>query len=102
MEVKPTRGLRVKIGATREAIFGEESVEIKKSAPISGENDLGVLTGRTLVGYCEVEMASLDGKVHWYPIEQMIAENGDELKEEEIPIPVEGSEGSDGEDEEDE
>ncbi len=91
MEVKPTRGLKVKINANREAVFGEEGVEIKKSSPLNGSNDLGVLTGRTLVGYCEVEMASLDGRKHWYPIEQMLAENGDSLKEEEIPIPVEDS-----------
>ncbi len=97
MEVKPTRGLKVKIEATREAVFGEEGVEIKKGPPLNGNNDLGVLTGRTLVGYCEVEMASLDGRKHWYPIEEMLAENGDSLKEEEIPIPVE-----DSDDEEDE
>jgi hypothetical protein len=41
-------------------------------------------------------MPSLDGKNHWYPIDQMIAENGDALKEEEIPIPIEES--ADGED----
>lgn len=98
MEVKPTRGLKVKIEATREAVFGEEGVEIKKSPPLNGNNDLGVLTGRTLVGYCEVEMASLDGRKHWYPIEQTLAENGDRLKEEEIPIPQE--EGADEDEEE--
>jgi hypothetical protein len=59
-----------------------------------------LLTGRTLVGYCEVEMSALDGKRHWYPIDQILAENGDTLKEEEIPIPMEESVDGGEEDEE--
>src|SRR5438132_11178793 len=96
MEVKPTQGIKVKVNATREALFGEEGVEIKKIASPQERNNLGVLTGRTLVGYCEVEMAALDGQKHWYPIDQMLAENGDILKEEDIPIPMD--EGADGDD----
>ena len=104
MEVKPTKGLKVKVSATREALFGEEGVEIKKAHSAQDKSNLGVLTGRTLVGYCEVEMSSLDGKNHWYPIDQMIVENGDTLKEEEIPIPIQesGDGEDDGEGEEDE
>ena len=91
MEVKPTKGLKVSIDATREALFGEEGVEIRKISLVKGKSNLGSLSGRTLVGYCEVEMATLDGKKHWYPIDQIVAENGDTLKEEEIPIPMEES-----------
>ncbi len=87
MDIKPTEGLRVKVNATREAVFGEEGVEIKKIAALDASS-LGVLTGRTLVGFCEVEMASLDGKKHWYPMQQVQTENGDAIKEEEIPIEV--------------
>jgi len=88
MDIKPTKGLRVKVNATREAVFGEEGVEIKKIAAFDASSSLGVLTGRTLVGFCEVEMASLDGKKHWYPMQQVQTENGDAIKEEEIPIEV--------------
>jgi len=59
-------------------------------------------TGRTLVGYCEVEMAALDGQKHWYPIDQMRAENGDTLKEEELPIPVDEGPDDSGEEESEE
>jgi hypothetical protein len=103
MEVKPTKGLKVNVNATREALFGEEGIEIKKLNSSYDKSNPGVLTGRTLVGYCEVEMSSLDGRNHWYPIDQMVAENGDTLKEEEIPIPEEESvEGGDDEAEDDE
>jgi hypothetical protein len=96
MEVKPIQGLKVMVNATREALFGEEGVEIKKLPSPQEKNSPGVLTGRTLVGYCEVEMSALDGQKHWYPIDQMAAENGDTLKEEELPIPVdEGAVGDD-------
>ena len=99
MEVKPTKGLKVSVDATREALFEEEGVDIKRISPFKGKSSLGVLTGRTLVGYCEVEMSDLDGKKHWYPIDQILAENGDALKEEEILIPT--GENSDGEADED-
>src|SRR5690242_11865392 len=102
MEVKPTQGIKVKVNATREALFGEEGVEIKKIAPPQETHNLGVLTGRTLVGYCEVEMAALDGQKHWYPIDQMRAENGDTLKEEELPIPVDEGADDSGEEESEE
>ena len=28
------------------------------------------MTGRTLVGYAEVEMETMDGGKHWYPVDQ--------------------------------
>jgi hypothetical protein len=85
MDVKPSKGLKVKISATREAVFGEEGVEVKK---ISGKTSGGTLTGRTLVGYAEAEMKDLDGKNHWYPVDQMITEAGEKVVEEEIVIEV--------------
>jgi hypothetical protein len=86
MNVKPSRGLRARVNATKEAVFGEEGVEIKKMQPQTADNGIGILTGRTLAGYCEVEMPTLDGKKHWYPIDQLMSENGDKIVEEEIEI----------------
>ena len=103
MDVKPAKGVRVKVGATKEAVFGEEGVEIKKIAAPDVNSSGGVLTGRTLVGFCEVEMASLDGKKHWYPMQQVLGENGEVIKEEEIPIELpsdDSEEGEEGEEEE--
>jgi hypothetical protein len=85
MDVKPSKGLKVKVSASREAIFGEEGVEVKK---VAGKTNSGVLTGRTLVGYAEAEMKDLDGKNHWYPVDQMVTEDGDKVVEEEIAIEV--------------
>jgi hypothetical protein len=99
MDVKPTKGLKVKVSASREAVFGEEGVEVKKVSTL-GSASMGTLTGRTLVGYAEVEMGGLDGKSHWYPVDQMATENGDKVVEEEIVIDVpEDSEDGDEEEE---
>jgi len=86
MDVKPTQGLRVNVKATREAVFGEEGVEVKSIMDPAAGGAAGVLTGRTLVGFAEVEMGVLDGKKHWYPVDQLTTEKGDKLVEEEIPI----------------
>ena len=86
MDVKPSKGLKVKINASREAVFGEEGVEVKKVSPAKAPT--GTLTGRTLVGYAEVEVAGLDEKSHWYPVDEMVTENGEKVVEEEIAIEV--------------
>jgi hypothetical protein len=88
MDVKPSKGLKVKVNAAREAVFGEDGVEVKKIASPSGKEAAGTLTGRTLVGYAEVEMTELDGKGHWYPLDQMLTEKGEKVVEEEIAIEV--------------
>ncbi len=86
MDVKPSKGLRVRVNAQREAVFGDESVTVSRvSLPNDGSRQ-GILTGTTLAGYCEVEMPSLDGKRHWYPIGELAGENGEQLIEEEISI----------------
>ncbi len=85
MELKPSKGLRVHVSAQREAIFGDESVSVQKVSLSEGASD-GVMTGRTLVGFCEVEMQRLDGRNHWYPIDDLAGENGERIVEEEIPI----------------
>jgi hypothetical protein len=85
MELKPSKGLRVIVNAHREAIFGDESVSVQ-SVNISNGANLGVLTGRTLIGFCEVEMQKLDGRNHWYPIDDLTGNNGEKIVEEEIPI----------------
>ncbi len=97
MDVKPSKGLKVKINASREAVFGEEGVEVKKVS-LTGSVPMGTLTGRTLVGFAEVEVAELDGKSHWYPVDQIVTENGERVVEEEIAIEV--PEDSEEEDEE--
>jgi len=86
MEVRPTQGVKVICNPTREAIFGEDGVEVKKTSIQSLTNRPGVLTGRTLAGFTEVEMGALDGKKHWYPTDQMLTEKGDKVVEEEIVI----------------
>lgn len=88
MELKPAKGIRVKVNATREALFEDESVSVKKVAFKDEKSKTGTLSGVTLAGFCEVEMPQLDGKKHWYPIDQLVGENGDALVEEEIPIDV--------------
>ncbi|MDG6899771.1 MAG: hypothetical protein JRN59_04610 [Nitrososphaerota archaeon] len=88
MEQKPSKGLKVWVNAQREAIFGDESVDVKKVVIGNGAR-AGVMTGRTLVGFCEVEMKKLDGRNHWYPIEDLTGENGEKIVEEEIPIELE-------------
>jgi hypothetical protein len=95
MEVKPAKGLNVNCTPTKEAIFGEDGVEVKKASLPSGNNRLGVLTGRTLAGFAEVEMTSLDGKKHWYPTEEMLTTKGEKVVEEEIVIEEPTDEGDD-------
>ncbi len=86
MELKPSKGIRVFVNAQREAVFGDESVAIKKvSLPDDGSR-AGVLTGTTLAGFCEVEMPSLDGKRHWYPVGDLSGEHGEQIIEEETQI----------------
>ncbi|MDG6925441.1 MAG: hypothetical protein JRN09_02690 [Nitrososphaerota archaeon] len=101
MDVKPVKGLKVKINASREAVFGEDGVEVKKVSSPVGRSSAGTLTGRTLVGYAEVEMAAMDGKNHWYPVDQILTEKGDKVVEEEVAIevPEDAEEEGDGEEE---
>ncbi len=85
MEIKPAKGVKVRVNAQREAIFGEESVGVQK-VTLSNADNVGVMTGNVLAGYCEVEMQKLDGRKHWYPIGDLHGENGESVVEEEIPI----------------
>jgi len=98
MEVKPAKGLKVNCTPTKEAIFGEDGVEVKKASLPAGKHRTGVLTGRTLAGFAEVEMTALDGKKHWYPTDEMLGEKGEKVVEEEIiieePADDEGDESS--------
>ena len=93
MDVKPTKGLMVNCTPSREAIFGEDGVEVKKTAFPSGKGKSGVMTGRTLAGFAEVEMSDLDGKKHWYPTEEMLTDKGEKVVEEEIVIEESGEDG---------
>ncbi|HVC26733.1 MAG TPA: hypothetical protein VND40_01090 [Nitrososphaerales archaeon] len=86
MEVRPAKGLKVNCNPTKEAIFGEDGVEVKKASLPTGKDRLGVLTGRTLAGFAEVEMTGLDGKNHWYPTDEMLSDKGEKVVEEEIVI----------------
>lgn len=92
MELKPSKGLKVVVNAHREAIFGDESVSVQDVKIANGAN-LGVMTGRTLIGFCEVEMQKLDGRSHWYPIDDLTGEHGEKVVEEEIPIEMPEDEG---------
>ena len=98
MELKPSKGLKVHVDAQREAIFWDESVSVQRIALNDGDR-VGVMTGRTLIGFCEVEMQKLDGHSHWYPIDDLTGEHGERIVEEEIPIEPdeEGDEGSEEE-----
>jgi len=96
MELKPSKGLKVLVNAHREAVFGDESVSVQKVTVNDGAN-MGVMTGRTLIGFCEVEMQKLDGRSHWYPIEELVGEHGEMIVEEEIPIEIPEDEGPDPE-----
>jgi hypothetical protein len=95
MEVRPAKGLKVNCSPTKEAIFGEDGVEVKKASVPAGRNRLGSLTGRTLAGFAEVEMTGLDGKKHWYPTEEMLTEKGEKVVEEEIVIEEPADDGED-------
>lgn len=91
MELKPTKGLLVKVNAHREAIFGDESVNVRTVSLGDGDR-AGVLTGRTLIGFAEVEMKKLDGQNHWYPIDDIVGKDGEKLVEEEIQVEMGGDE----------
>ena len=45
MDVKPSKGLKVKVNAVREAVFGEDGVEVKKAAIPTGKKAAGTMTG---------------------------------------------------------
>jgi hypothetical protein len=83
METKPSKGMKVKVNAQREAIFGDESVSVQRVVMNNG-NNAGVMTGRTLVGFVEIE--GNDGHKHWFPIEDLTGEQGERFVEEEIPV----------------
>jgi len=85
MDLKPSKGIKVTVNARREAVFGDESVSVKKVS-IDGDARIGEMTGQTLAGFCEVEMPRLDGGRHWYPISELIGEHGEAIVEEAIPI----------------
>ena len=95
MEVRPANGVKVNCNPTKEAIFGEDGVEVKKATLPSGKQRLGVLTGRTLAGFAEVEMGALDGKKHWYSTEEMLSDKGEKIVEEEIVIEEPADDGDD-------
>ena len=86
MELKPAKGLKVRVNAQREAVFEEEGVAVRRVDLPNGKGRVGVLSGVTLAGYCEVEMPGLDGKKHWYPVDSLLGENGEKVVEEEIQI----------------
>jgi hypothetical protein len=86
MELKPAKGLKVRVDAEREAVFGEEAVQVKEVSFLRDDGRLGILTGTTIAGYCEVEMPSLDGRKHWYPIDGLVGEKGEKIVEEEIEL----------------
>ena len=86
MEIKPSKGLKVRVNAQREAVFGDESVQVSKVSLPNDGSRLGTMTGVTLAGYCEVEMPTLDGKKHWYPVGDLAGEHDEQIVEEEIQI----------------
>jgi hypothetical protein len=98
MELKPTKGLKVIVNAQREAIFGDESVAVQKITLNDG-NKAGIMTGQTLAGFCEVEMQTLDGRKHWYPIDDLAGEHGEKFVEEEIPMELDEESDQDPEEE---
>jgi len=95
MEVKPAKSLKVNCNPTKEAIFGEDGVEVKKASVPAGKHRLGLLTGRTLAGFAEVEMTGLDGNKHWYPTDEMLTDKGEKVVEEEIAIEEPADDGDD-------
>jgi hypothetical protein len=96
MEVKPSKGLKVVVNAQREAIFGDESVSVQKINLEDG-NRTGTMTGQVLAGYGEIEMQRLDGKKHWYPIDDLAGENGEKIVEEQISVEVPDDDGTEEE-----
>jgi hypothetical protein len=95
MEVRPAKGVKVDCNPTKEAIFGEDGVEVKKASVPAGKHRLGVLTGRTLAGFAEVEMTGLDGNKHWYPTDEMLTDKGEKVVEEEIVVEEPADDGED-------
>ena len=85
MELRPSKGLKVFVNAQREALFGDESISIQRITLDDG-NRVGAMTGLTLAGFCEVDMQKLDGRKHWYPVDDLAGEHGEKIVEEEIPI----------------
>ncbi|MBI3859049.1 MAG: hypothetical protein HY296_02245 [Thaumarchaeota archaeon] len=85
MDLKPSKGLKVKVKASREAIFGDDGVSVSRVRSGDGQGN-GVMTGMILAGFAEVEMPSLDGKRHWYPLGDMSGEHGEQIVEEEIEV----------------
>lgn len=96
MEIKPSKGVKVFVTAQREAVFGDESVSVQKTALNEG-NRVGIMTGATLAGFCEVEMTHLDGRKHWYPISDLAGERGEAIVEEAVPMEEEVWEESEAE-----
>lgn len=92
MELKPSKGLRVRVNARREAIFGDESVSVQTISLGEGARG-GVMTGRTLIGFGEVEMQELDGRAHWYPIDELAGEHGETVVEEQVQVDLPEDEG---------
>ncbi|HME19117.1 MAG TPA: hypothetical protein VKF15_05245 [Nitrososphaerales archaeon] len=99
MDVKPSKGLKVRVNAHREAVFGEESVAVSKVSMPDDGSRMGVLTGTTLAGFCEVQMPALDGNKHWYPLEELTGEHGEAIVEDEVPIEEEADGEEDGSEE---
>lgn len=91
MEIKPSKGIKVLVNAEREAVFGDESVSVRMITPNNGSK-VGIMTGVTLAGFCEVEMPELDGRKHWYPTGDLAGEHGEQVVEEEIQIEEEEGE----------
>jgi len=89
LDLKPTKGLTVRVEANREAIFGEEGVDVERVSFLSDSSRVGVLTGLTLAGFCQVKMPGLDGKYHWYPIDGLNGESGEKIIEDRVEIVVE-------------
>lgn len=101
MDVRPAKDLKVVCNPSREAIFGEDGVEVKKASIPSTKHRIGILTGRTLAGFAEVEMAALDGSKHWYPTDELLTEKGEKVVEEEIVIEEPADDGDEAPIEED-
>ncbi len=89
MDQKPAKGIKVKVEADKEAVFGEEAVQVRKVALPKDNGRNGILTGTVIAGYCEVDMPSLDGRRHWYPVDGLVGENGEKIIEEELELPEE-------------
>jgi hypothetical protein len=85
MELRPSKGVKVVVNAQREAVFGDESVSVQEIT-LNDANRSGVMTGVILAGFCEIEMKDLDGRRHWYPIEDLSGEKGEKIVEEEVPL----------------